>query len=497
MPGKKSQRKQQQQHHLLHIPGEIRNQIYSRLLLSSHHAIPIFRSGDNKLEATEEVLSTLTALLLTCRQIHHEAGSLFYSRARFALPPDASHAPHQAQVNLLFRAFLDRIGPRNAALIRHLTIPFPVDPDLFLQRTSLLSRRRWRPPPRGGGEGGHEAGREPVSGQEADEQQREKDWGFCDSSDEVVDYYSDDEDADADPAVLLISALRERCPALETVTFDLRWTGSWARRLLQLLNLMAAAMMRKRMETATTAMTRTTRKKAAAVAAQTAAVRLFGPVDALLRAAFPRLKRVDLLLGVGGYRGIRADPITSDEAALLREWLGNDEEEEERKEKKKRKLVTVKDVPRLGCKWDVTIVEERETEVAGRGWNHNCTYWWWGMGTWYGPPRKPRHAFEMLYSRPASAIRLEMQDDGKVLDVVWAHLRLAAAWLRSPTRAVLDREEAIEWKRWRRAMLANAFPRGALSLKSLRVGGGGGGGGGGSGGGGSSSGVVEPGLAGA
>ncbi|KAL2189258.1 hypothetical protein L209DRAFT_271234 [Thermothelomyces heterothallicus CBS 203.75] len=488
MFGKKARRKQQ--HHLLRIPGEIRNQIYSDLILSSPHAIPIYRGGGKKAAApgtatrtTDEVLSALTALLRTCSQIHREAGTLFYSRARFALPPDASRAPHQAQANLLFRAFLDRIAPRNAAVIRHLAIPFPVDPDLFLQRASLFPRRR---PP--GGQGGR---REPASGR-ADEQRRDED-EYGNEYGGGGDDDDDDDDDDEDAALLLITALRRRCPALETLTFDLRWTNSWARRLLLLLNVMTEAAATRKTTTTTTTTTTTmisvTTTARVTGAAQAAALRLFGPVDSLLRAAFPRLERVDLLLGTGPYRNPRADPVTPAEAAWLRAVLGSEEEgkeEEDRlkqkmmmKEKKKKK----KDKRGFSVKWNVTVEDGTKEEGVGSNaeaaGGSSANNWRsgggsWGMVTWYGTPRRPRHAIEVLYGPPAHAVRSEMHDQWTSLDVGLAYLRLAVAWLRSPTRAVLDREEAVEWKRWRRAMLANAAPlpgRGTLSLKSLRVGG--------------------------
>ncbi|AEO57246.1 hypothetical protein MYCTH_2303159 [Thermothelomyces thermophilus ATCC 42464] len=480
MFGKKVRRKQQ--YHLLRIPGEIRNQIYSDLLLSSPHAVPIYRGGGKKAAApgtatrtTDEVLSALTvltALLRTCRQIHREAGTLFYSRARFALPPDASRAPHQAQVNLLFRAFLDRIGPRNAALIRHLAIPFPVDPDLFLQHASLFPRRR---PP-----GGQEGRREPASGH-TDEQRRDED----EYGNEYGDEYDGDDD-DEDAALLLITALRRRCPALETLTFDLRCNNSWARRLLLLLNVMTEAATRKTTKTTTTMISMTTTAQVTG-AAQAAALRLFGPVDSLLRAAFPRLKRVDLLLGAGVYRNPWADPITPAEAAWLQAVLGSEMEGKEKEDKQKMMMKERKKKDKRGfsAKWDVTVEdgnkEERggsNAEAAGsssaNNWRSGGGWEWWGVGKWYGTPRRPRHAIEVLYGPPAHAVRSEMHDQWTSLDVGLAYLRLAIAWLRSPTRAVLDREEAVEWKRWRRAMLANAAPRGrgTLSLKSLRVGGG-------------------------
>jgi hypothetical protein len=54
-----------------------------------------------------------------------------------------------------------------------------------------------------------------------------------------------------------------------------------------------------------------------------------------------------------------------------------------------------------------------------------------------------------------------MHDQWTRLDVAKAYVRLGAAWVRSPTKAAQDREEAVEWRRWRRAMLAHAAPVGA------------------------------------
>jgi hypothetical protein len=172
---------------LLQLPGEIRNNIYSHLLLSptpvhiyrwrprnNKDATPHRNNNNNNPPSSKSKRSlstTLLPLLLTCRQTHCEATALFYSHNRFALPPSVlQHAPRQTQLNLLFRHFLDRIGPRNAALLRHLVIPFP----------------------------------------------------------EGYYFYGGDSSA----VVVLVAALRLRCPGLKSIEFDLRWDEGAVMQLL-------------------------------------------------------------------------------------------------------------------------------------------------------------------------------------------------------------------------------------------------------------------------
>ncbi|KAK3986965.1 hypothetical protein QBC44DRAFT_332279 [Cladorrhinum sp. PSN332] len=111
---------------LLSAPGEIRNQIYAELLLSSS---PIIISPSHKSPATQtqSLRSRLLSLFLVCRQVHLEASSFFYSYNTFVLPTDSTRLPHQAQINFLVRWFIDRVGSRNAGCIKSLGVPFPFE----------------------------------------------------------------------------------------------------------------------------------------------------------------------------------------------------------------------------------------------------------------------------------------------------------------------------------------------------------------------------------
>jgi hypothetical protein len=158
------------------MPGEIRNKIYENLVLFSH-PLRIYRQSqkpandndnDNDNPTPPSLASTLLPIFLTCRQIQLEASALFYSQNKFTVP---RHAPHQSQVNVLFRHFLDRLGPGKAALLRHVALPFLVNPE------QLFHFHEASP-----------AGRDSLLGGDGS----------------------------------LVPPLRERCPALETVEFDLR-----------------------------------------------------------------------------------------------------------------------------------------------------------------------------------------------------------------------------------------------------------------------------------
>jgi hypothetical protein len=168
--------------HILRIPGEIRNQIYENLIVFPR-AVAIYREASNN-----ALSAALLAVFLTCRQFHHEASPIFYSRNRFALPRTASRAPHQMQANLLFRWFLDRVGPRNAVLLRHLAVPFPVDPAEFMRAHFASS----------------------TFACQYDGDDKRWGWSCCRS---------------------LVPALAERCPGLEKVEFDMRWNNHWVRLL--------------------------------------------------------------------------------------------------------------------------------------------------------------------------------------------------------------------------------------------------------------------------
>ncbi|KAL2195344.1 hypothetical protein P885DRAFT_62104 [Corynascus similis CBS 632.67] len=406
--------------HLLHLPGELRNRIYTELLFLSSgdpaHTFPIRIDLKKTIPClspertpVDLALSQLTPLLQTCRQVHLEASTLFYSCARFGLPPEASQAPHQAQVNLVLRAFLDRIGPRNAVCVRHLVVPFPVDPDVFVANAFRKSTN--------------------------------------DNSDEYDgdEYYDDNDDEKEEAGWSLIPALRRRCPALETLTIDLRGNNGW----LQLL--------------------------AASAPGASTARRLFARLAARMRVAFPRLRRVDVWLtgcdqawnrtGIAtiGWAGISlpVQPtglvISSSEWKWLRAAVGEGEGEGE----EGRNDARGGGGGGGGCDWRVMAIVDSSESMT---YHDPRGYETW----WYGVPY-PRPATHVLYGPPANAVRSVMHDHYTVVDVVWAYVRFGFAWLRSPSKAALDREEAIEWKRWRRAMLANAAPVGSgFQLASVK-----------------------------
>jgi hypothetical protein len=91
----------------LNLPSELRNMIYELVLVRKKAVWAWFR--DRK-----EPYSP--GLLRASRLIHREASSIFYSRNRFDFV-DAS--PTRVA------AFLQQIGPNNAAYIQHVSILFP------------------------------------------------------------------------------------------------------------------------------------------------------------------------------------------------------------------------------------------------------------------------------------------------------------------------------------------------------------------------------------
>ncbi|KAK0704038.1 hypothetical protein B0T26DRAFT_521465 [Lasiosphaeria miniovina] len=127
------------------LPGELRNRIYEDLLIVSQ-PISIYRR-DMVLDAPANAYShdeldadsqwplslRLLGLFLASRQMHAEASSVFFSQNCFTIPPVVDpcrrvrlHAP--VETLLLLRYFLDCIGPRNGALLRHIRLPFTVTP---------------------------------------------------------------------------------------------------------------------------------------------------------------------------------------------------------------------------------------------------------------------------------------------------------------------------------------------------------------------------------
>ncbi|KAK3905213.1 hypothetical protein C8A05DRAFT_41797 [Staphylotrichum tortipilum] len=376
--------------HILRLPGEIRNQIYNHLVVFPD-PIPIYtkettttspttprRRGHTASPPTASVLP----LLLTSRQFHAEATAVFYSRNSFVLPKAASLAPPQFAANLLSRGFLDRIGPRCAALLRQLAVPLP----LPAHRACLLG------PLPGAADGGNTL-------HEEDEEDKEEggDSPACCRS--------------------LIPALAQRCPALESVTFDVCWSSHW-------LRLLGPPTVR-------------------AVLAR---------LDSELRAALPRLKRVELCLTAPNVVWSEDARPAESETEWVRRVLGELVEEGGW-------VVTVageKDNTREGR--DPAGEEEQEEEEdddEGQPPVHPRHSW----SSMWTPPA-PRHATALLWEPPETALKSEMHDQWTRADVLKASLRFALAWVRSPSKAVQQREDVLEWRAWRRTMLAQACPVG-------------------------------------
>ncbi|KAK4131523.1 hypothetical protein BT67DRAFT_356761, partial [Trichocladium antarcticum] len=163
---------------LLRIPGELRNQIYENLVVFSDPVHIYQQTDDSRAHepAGSGLHAVLASLFLTCRQVHGEASAIFYSQNKFMLPANSSAASHQFQANFLFRWFVDRIGPRNATALRHLSVPFPVDP------AALIST-----------------------------------------------HFSTSDFEDSENTI--IPTLQRQCPNLETLDFDIRWNNHWVRLL--------------------------------------------------------------------------------------------------------------------------------------------------------------------------------------------------------------------------------------------------------------------------
>ncbi|KUL83015.1 hypothetical protein ZTR_09323 [Talaromyces verruculosus] len=100
----------------LDLPGEIRNLIYDHLLVFEEPIVPW---------ATEEALPV--NLLYTNKTVHHEFGSLFYSRITFDFSTNGHDYDERPCIGCLTKeitSFLDQIGD-NARHIQSLKIDFP------------------------------------------------------------------------------------------------------------------------------------------------------------------------------------------------------------------------------------------------------------------------------------------------------------------------------------------------------------------------------------
>jgi hypothetical protein len=114
----------------LDLPGEIRNDIYKRLLVAPHR-IRLLEDNSGRL-----VISTwkrhyeplCTAVLATNRTIHDEATSVLYGWNRFDLVGILYDSMFRWDLGIqdnLVASFLEQIGQRNASFLNHLYIDFP------------------------------------------------------------------------------------------------------------------------------------------------------------------------------------------------------------------------------------------------------------------------------------------------------------------------------------------------------------------------------------
>jgi hypothetical protein len=102
------------------LPKSIRNDIYEKVL-AVPHPLYLFQEPNSRVEAfAPEKPSRWLAILLTNRQICHEASVILYGTNHFHLVDTT-----QQQLGLL-RSFLDCIGSVNTASLSHLCINFPV-----------------------------------------------------------------------------------------------------------------------------------------------------------------------------------------------------------------------------------------------------------------------------------------------------------------------------------------------------------------------------------
>jgi hypothetical protein len=103
------------------LPGDIRNDIYKRVLVVAHPLFLFQDTGSQVVEtfAPERPVRWL-ALLYTNRQVHDETSAVLYGLNHFTFMDTTQH-----QGGLL-QSFLNCIGSVNAGLLSHLCINFPV-----------------------------------------------------------------------------------------------------------------------------------------------------------------------------------------------------------------------------------------------------------------------------------------------------------------------------------------------------------------------------------
>ncbi|KAG9231370.1 hypothetical protein BJ875DRAFT_517407 [Amylocarpus encephaloides] len=103
------------------LPGDIRNNIYRRVLVVGHPLFLFQDTGSTVVEtfAPDRPFRWL-ALLYTNRQVHDEASAVLYGLNHFTFMDTTRH-----QGGLL-QSFLGCIGSVNAGLLSHLCINFPI-----------------------------------------------------------------------------------------------------------------------------------------------------------------------------------------------------------------------------------------------------------------------------------------------------------------------------------------------------------------------------------
>jgi hypothetical protein len=126
----------------LKLPSEIRNMIYSSLLIAPEPIIPVGTldlsalGGLSPADHPTLKLSTSTAphlcvaLLRTCKTVHSEATPILYSRNSFrpylkSAWRDIFQKRHFEALEAVVEIFIKNIGWRNAAFLRRVYIPFP------------------------------------------------------------------------------------------------------------------------------------------------------------------------------------------------------------------------------------------------------------------------------------------------------------------------------------------------------------------------------------
>lgn len=104
----------------LDLPKGVRDDIYGRVL-AVPHPLYLFQEPNSRVETfAPEKPSRWLAILLTNRQICHEASVILYGTNHFHLVDTTQQQPD------LLRSFLDCIGSVNTASLSHLCINFPV-----------------------------------------------------------------------------------------------------------------------------------------------------------------------------------------------------------------------------------------------------------------------------------------------------------------------------------------------------------------------------------